>query len=135
MVTAEPLPGPGYHRHRRTTRRGHRFNVTYDDAETAEITAAAARAGLTPTGYIASAALAAATSTRPPVHSPARETLLALMAASTQLRRLAGNVNQAVAALNATGQAPVWLHAALRTTMAAVARVDAAAERAAERLP
>ena len=50
------------------------------------------------------------------------------MAARAQVRRFGGNVNQAVAALNSTGEAPDWLSQAVELTARAVGRVDAAAQ-------
>jgi ABC-type transporter Mla subunit MlaD len=73
-------------------------------------------------------ALAAARGTVPPTPSATRQALAELMAARTQLRRFGTNVNQAVAALNATGEAPEWLALAVETTARAVRRVDEAAE-------
>lgn len=77
--------------------------------------AAARRAGLTPTGFCALAALTAArgeTSAVPP--EVIRYEALAVVQAElfelrTAVNRVGTNLNQAVAALNSTGQAPVWL--------------------------
>ena len=44
------------------------------------------------------------------------------------MRRFGGNVNQAVAALNSTGEAPEYLVRAVELTARAVRRVDEAAE-------
>jgi hypothetical protein len=76
---------------------------------------------------VAEAALAAAKGTAAPDASPLRELVVELMAARAQVRRVGVNVNQAVAKLNATGAAPVWLADALRLCERAVARVDEAA--------
>jgi len=88
---------------------------------------AARSAGLTPSGYAAEAALAAARGVRAPSLMPVREALVELMAARTQVRRFAVNVNQAVKALNATGEAPEWLATAVAITDRAVERLDGAA--------
>ena len=77
-------------------RRSRRLMLRYDDAEYAADAAAAAKTGLTPTGYAAQVALAAATETTPPVAEPLREALAELMAARTQVRKFGVNVNQAV---------------------------------------
>jgi hypothetical protein len=58
-----------------------------------------------------------------------RQALAELMAARTQLRRFGTNVNQAVAALHTTGEAPEWLAPAVEVTARAVRRVDEAAVR------
>ncbi len=55
-----------------------------------------------------------------------REALHELIAARTQIRRYAVNVNQIAAALNAGVGAPPWTQHAILTTTAAVQRVDAA---------
>ena len=73
-------------------------------------------------------ALAAARGTVPPTPSATQQALAELMAARTQLRRFGTNVNQAVAALHTTGEAPEWLAQAVGVTTRAVRRVDAAAE-------
>jgi hypothetical protein len=97
------------------------------DDELVLVHAAAQRVGLTPSGYVAEAALAAATGGEPPAADPARELLLELMAARTQVRRFGVNVNQAVKALNATGQAPEWLDRAVELSNRTVQRLDEAA--------
>ena len=55
-----------------------------------------------------------------------RQLLVELIQARLALRRYAVNVNQAVAALNSGGQAPVWLEQAVAGSDRAVARVDEA---------
>ena len=118
-----------------TRHREHRFpgrrrpvQVRFGEEEFAAIELAAGRAGLTPTGYVGAVALAAAQGTVPPAPSQSREALTELMAARAQVRRFGGNVNQAVAALNSTGETPQWLAQAVELTSRAVRQVDAAAE-------
>ena len=89
---------------------------------------AAGRAGLTPSGFVGAAALAAARGVAVPGVSGERAALAELMAARVQVRRFGTNVNQAVAALNASGEAPEWLGQAVVLAGRAVARVDEAAE-------
>ena len=55
-----------------------------------------------------------------------RQLLEELIQARLALRRYGVNVNQAVAALNSGGQAPVWLAQAVAGSDRAVARVDEA---------
>jgi hypothetical protein len=124
-VAVDPVGGDAA-RHRQ-----HRFpgpdkvvKVRYDADEHAAVASAAGRAGLTTAGYVASAALAAATDTSPPTQAPLRELLSELLAARTALRRYAVNLNQAVAALNAGADAPVWLPRAAAGASRAVAGVD-----------
>jgi hypothetical protein len=100
--------------------------VRYDVDEYTSVVAAAGRAGLTTSGYVACAALTAATASPPPSQAPLRELLSELLAARTALRRYAVNVNQAVAALNSGAEAPVWLQRATAGASRAVARVDEA---------
>jgi len=123
------------HRDHRFPGRGRRITVRLDDAEHAAVVLAAGRAGLTPTGYVGAVALAAATGSVGPAPSEAREVLAELVAARAQVRRFGGNVNQAVAALNATGEAPVWLASAVELAARAVRRVDEAAEALMRRRP
>jgi len=122
------------HRRHRRPGRGRAVQVLYDDAELAAVAAAAARSGLTPSGYVASAALAAAEGGEPPASVAGREALGELMAARTQVRRFAVNVNQAVAALHSGAGVPPWLQAAVEGSTWAVRSVDAAAAAVARRL-
>ena len=115
------------HRDHRFPAWGRRITVRLDDDELAAIELAAGRAGLTPTGYVGAVALAAARGTVPPAPSQTRQALAELMAARTQMRRFGTNVNQAVAALNATGESPEWLAQAVEVTGRVVRRVDEAA--------
>lgn len=108
--------------------------LRYDEAEYAAVCHAAQKVGLTPTGYAALVALAAATDQAPPTPDPLRDALAELMAARTQVRRFAVNVNQAIRELNSTGQAPEWLDRAVVLTGRAVLQVDEAAYAIARRL-
>jgi len=119
------------HRDHRFPGRGRRVTVRLGDEELAAIELAAGRAGLTPTGFVGAAARGAAG----PAAAESREALSELMAARAAVRRFGVNVNQAVAALNATGEAPDWLGQAVEATVRAVARVDAAAELLMRRRP
>jgi len=116
------------HRPHQRPGRGRQVRVRLDEEEYAAVELAAGRAGLTPAGWVGAAALAAARGAVPPVGSEIRLALAELMAARVQVRRFGGNVNQAVAALNATGEAPEWLAGAVGLAGRAVARVDEAAE-------
>ena len=97
--------------------------------------AAARRTGLTPSGYAAEAAWAAAHQSDPPSAGPWREALTEVMAARAQVRRFGVNVNQAVRVLNATGEAPEWLDRAVALTASAVIRLDAVAEDLSRHVP
>jgi hypothetical protein len=119
-------------RHRPVTskqrKRAHRVVVLLDDIELEDIRSAAAAVALTVGGWTAEAALAAARRTPPPREGVAREALLELMEARTQVRRFGINVNQGVKILNATGEEPSWLQDAVALTTRAVRRLDAAAQ-------
>jgi len=123
------------HREHRFPGRRRPVQVRFGEEEYAAVVVAAGRAGLTPTGYVAATAVAAATAAVGPAASETREALAELMAARAQVRRFGGNVNQAVAALNATGEAPVWLGEAVELAGRAVRRVDEAAELLMRRRP
>jgi hypothetical protein len=123
------------HRDHRFPRRSRQVMVRLDEEEFATIEFAAGRAGLTPTGYVGAVALAVARGTAPPAPSQAREALAELMAARAQVRRFGSNVNQAVAALHATGEPPDWLAQAVAVTARAVRRVDRAPEQLMRRRP
>jgi len=109
--------------------RPHRVNARFNDAELAEVEAAAAAVGMTPTGFLAEAALAAARGTPPATLDPVREGLAQLQAELFDVRvavgRVGTNLNQAVAAFNATGQAPEWLARAVALCERRMTRVDA----------
>ncbi len=114
--------------------RHRQIKLRYSDAELADVSAAARRAGLTPSGFAAEAALAAARDTEPPDSQPWREALTEVMAARAQVRRFGANVNQAVRALNATGEPPEWLSRAVALAAKAVAELDVSAGELARRL-
>jgi hypothetical protein len=121
-------------RHYLAGRRTRAVLVRYADDEYDTVSVAAGRAGLTPTSYVAEAALAAARGTAPPSTSPLRELAVELMAARLQVRRFGVNVNQAVAALHATGRPPAWLADSVRLCDRAVARLDETAATIGRRL-
>jgi uncharacterized protein (DUF1778 family) len=96
--------------------------IRCSDDEYAAFAAAAASSGLTPSGYAAEAAIAAAHSRLDALPDPTlvRE----LLATRAQLRRYGNNLNQAARALNAGGQTPEWLEHAIALTNRAVATID-----------
>jgi hypothetical protein len=96
----------------------------YDEGEMAVVTAAASRAGMTPSGYVAATALAVASGSRPPDASGDRELLAELLQARLAVRRYAVNVNQGIAALHSGAGAPVWLQRAAAGCDRAVDRLD-----------
>lgn len=111
--------------------------VLYDDAEYALVRAAAAMVGLTPTGFVAGAGVAAASPAAGqsgPVGAVDRAVLAELMAARTQVRRVGTNLNQALVVLHATGVAPGWLRVAVDRCEHAVQRLDGVTLALAQRL-
>jgi hypothetical protein len=112
-------------------RRRHRFpartasvRARYDAAEMAVVAAAAARAGMTPSGYVAATASAVAADSRAPDASGDRELLAELLQARLAVRRYAVNVNQGIAAVHSDAGAPVWLQGAAAGCDRAVDRLD-----------
>ncbi|MTK05436.1 hypothetical protein [Micromonospora sp. CP22] len=138
-----PSPRGADRRHQFPGRR-QRINLRLDEAEHSDVVTAANRAGLTPTGFCADAALAAARSTTAPGALIAgtgvtRAELAAmqreLFAARTAITRTGTNLNQATAALNATGEAPIWLDHAVKRCVQALDRLDALVADIDRRLP
>jgi len=132
LVVAEGEPSVG-ERGGFVRNRTHRFpgrrnalKVLYDDVEVASVRAAAQLAGLTPTGFVAAAGLTLAGSGIPPASSADRALLAELLQGRTALRRYGVNLNQAVAALNSGGGAPVWLLQAVSGCARASQRMDEA---------
>ncbi|MGY4684476.1 hypothetical protein ACWIGG_22165 [Micromonospora aurantiaca (nom. illeg.)] len=120
------LPRKARHRAHHRPARPHAVLLRLSDEEKAAIDAAAAVAQLTPTGYAAKAAVAAASIGQAPssVNGDLRELQHELFAARRAVAMFGNNVNQAAAAFNATGQLPDWAADAVRLCATAVARLD-----------
>jgi uncharacterized protein (DUF1778 family) len=144
-------PATGRHRHHRTPARNHALKVLYGDDEWSVVVQAAHLAGLRPSSYVATTALAAAEQVvhhetfteqgssrrgRAATTTPTadRELLAELVQARLALRRFAVNANQAAAVLNTLGKAPPWLEQAVAGAVRAVERIHTAAGRVAMRL-
>jgi hypothetical protein len=98
------------------------------------ICGAAGRADLSPTAYVGTAALAAATGTELP-GAPIREALTELMQARTAAVRIGVAVNKLAAKALADGETTAAeLHAAAAAATRSVARLEEAAARAIRRL-
>ena len=121
---ADVLIGVARHRRHRFPARTASVRARYDEGERAVVAAAAARAGMTPSGYVAATALAVAAGSRPPDASGDRELLAELLQARLAVRRYAVNVNQGIAALHSGVGAPVWLQRAAAGCDRAVDRLD-----------
>ena len=117
----------------------HRLNARLSDAELAEIETAAAAVGMTPTGFLTEAGLAAARGVPPAALDPMRESLaqleVELFDARVAVGRIGTNLNQAVSALNATGHAPAWLERVAWLCEQRMLRVDAVISRIDHALP
>jgi hypothetical protein len=138
----------GRDRRHRFPARTRRITAAFTDDEFALLAAAARRVGLTPTGFCAQAAMGIATAPVGDVPStvrrvivgadPGEEALAALQAEIVALRtavvRVGTNLNQAVAAHNATGETPPWLRHVVDMCGRALAAVDEAASRVHRRL-
>ncbi len=98
------LSGQGRRRARQPVPRTRRVELTLTGEEYAVLAAAAGRAGLAQRAYAAQAALAAANGKPISDHESLGQALIELMRAAGLVRRIATNINQAVAKLNATGQ-------------------------------
>jgi hypothetical protein len=103
-----------------------KFRLT--EEEFAELEEAAGRAGLARGAYAAEAALSAARGTAAEPDTVLREALGELMHAAGLVRRIGVLMNQAVAALNSTGQRPGQLDECARICVDRVDRLDEAAE-------
>jgi hypothetical protein len=122
-----PRRAPGRDRTHLTPGRPRAVLLRYTNDEYAEVADAARCAGLTPSGYAAEAALAAASGQAAPTLRPERAALAELMRARGQVRKLGSNVNQAARQLNAIGEAPEWLERAVVAATRAVTELEAAA--------
>jgi hypothetical protein len=127
-VDAEASSGLVRHRRHRFPARDRVVKVRYDDIEHAALAAAAERAGLTVAGFLGGAGLFVAGEGPPPSQAVDRELLGELLRLRLAIRRYAVNVNQAVAALHSTGDAPVWLSRAVAGADRAIVNVDAATQ-------
>ena len=132
-VEAEALSRVVRHRRHHFPARDRVVKVRYDDREHAELAAPADRAGLTVAGFRVGAGRAVAGQGPAPSQAADRELLAERLRLRLRLRlairRYAVNVNQAVAALHSTGDAPVWLSRAVAAAHQAVLSADAATRR------
>src|ERR1039457_1138234 len=114
---------------RRAREDAQRTNLTVrlSGEERATLAAAADRAGLALGAYLVGAGLDAAEHRAVPVRVLQREALRELIRAAGQVRRIGGNLNQAVTRLNATGEPGPDLGPAAAYCMRVVRQVDEAA--------
>jgi len=125
--------------HRRTRHQGKsrscRIAISVDQAEQEELQQAARAEALTVSAFVAEKALAAARRTLPQTTAPLREALADLARATAQIQKVGTNLNQAVAALNATGQAPGNLIQYARYATTIVEKMDQIVLGIRQRLP
>jgi Bacterial mobilisation protein (MobC) len=104
------------------------MTIRFSEQEKAEVTAAAARRGLYPAGYLATTALEAARAGAPKVDEQLHAGIGELAALRAHLARVGNNLNQITRAFNSGGQPhPAALDHVLKVLYQALARVDAAA--------
>ncbi|WP_432976745.1 hypothetical protein [Dactylosporangium sp. CA-233914] len=125
-ANASPRSGRGRDRRHLYPGRPARIAPRYTEQEIADIAAAAAAAGLTPTGFVGEAGLAAARGDQPTTLG--RETLAQLQVelfdARVAVGRIGTNLNQGITALHATGDVPAWLARAAALCEQRMRRVD-----------
>ena len=119
----------GRHRSHNFPGRVHRLTPRFSGDELAEVQRAAASVGMTPTGFCAESALAAARGVPMALaneqdREEAARLQRQLFAARTAVVRFGTNVNQAVTALNRGGQAPDWLERAVALCARSVRALD-----------
>jgi uncharacterized protein (DUF1778 family) len=124
---------------RRTRQQGRsrscRIAISVDTSEQAELEQAAHAEGLTVSAFVAENGLAAARRTIPPATGPLREALADLVHATAQVQKVGTNLNQAVAALNATGNPPGNLVQYARYAATVIENLDKVAGVVSQRLP
>jgi hypothetical protein len=142
MTDATTAQAPGIQRGRdrrhRFPGRDCRLTPRFTADEVAEIEAAAAAVGVTTSGFCAEAALSAARGVRSAALDPDREGFADVQAelfdARVALGRIGTNLNQAVAAFNATGEPPDWLERVVVLCERRMHRLDEVIERVDRRL-
>jgi hypothetical protein len=112
-----------------------RIAIAVDEGEQASLVDAAREKGLTVSAFVADAALRAARRDSMPDTSDLMHAVAGLARAAVQVQRVGTNLNQAVAALNATGQPPGNLLPYARYATEVVRRLDEAARRVSRLVP
>jgi hypothetical protein len=112
------------HRPHQATARPHTISIRLSDEERDCVRAAAAETGLTATGYVATAALAAATRQGPASVEDLRDLQRSLFAVRRAVNELAGVVVQAATATSAVGEVPDWADGTVQSCRSALACLD-----------
>ncbi|MGH3327259.1 MAG: hypothetical protein ACRDPT_05585 [Streptomycetales bacterium] len=111
------------------------MKLTFSDEEVETVREAAARDHVTPARFAAEATLAAARGEILRPDRPLRDALVEHMQARAQVRKIGVNLNQAVAALNATGEDPGNLLPYAEACMRAIRRLEEASVAIRRRIP
>jgi mobilization protein NikA len=132
-----PVADTARRRRSRSGERPHckRVAISVDADEYGELEAAAVKAGLTTSAYVADAALRSVRGTAVPLSLPLRDALADLIQATTQVQKVGVNLNQAVAKLNATGQRSGDLLPYASLAVKTISHLDEVADRISNRLP
>ena len=121
--------GQGRRRARQPVPRTRTVEFTLNNEEYAALVEAAGRAGMARRAYVATVVLeAAANGTTVSGQDPLELVLIELMRAAGLVRRITANLNQAVAKLNATGQATGELPAYAAESTRRADHIDAVAD-------
>jgi hypothetical protein len=112
-----------------------RIAISVDPTEQAELNQAAQDEGLTPSAFVAAKALAAVRRAETPTATELRELQADLNRATAQVQKVGTNLNQAVAALNATGQPPGNLIHYARYITAVIEKLDTIVMKIGQLLP
>jgi uncharacterized protein (DUF1778 family) len=138
-MSSEPERPTTRTQHRRTrqqgTSRSCRIAISVSQTEQEALEQAAHAEALTTSAFVAEKALAAARRTIPQTTAPLRVALADLARATAQIQKVGTNLNQAVAALNATGQAPGNLIQYARYATTIVEKIDLIVLRIRQHLP
>lgn len=129
VAATQSPPDDGRHRTHLFPGRTFRLTLRFSEREIASLREAAAAAGITPTGFCAEAAVAAALHVPPSDNGRRDRVALArlqreLFDAIVAVDRVGRNLNQAVAQLNASGVVPSWLERAVAACRRSVERLD-----------
>lgn len=117
------------YRRRAATARSVAMKLRLSPAERDSLAAAAREAGLTPSGYAAACAVAAATEAKPPRMDVRAAAIREVVMAREQLARVGSNLNQLTRQANTTGTMPAGLDVVLRMCAAAADSLDEATVR------
>lgn len=126
---------PGRYRLHQASARRRAVKVLYGEEEMTAVRRAAAQAGLRPSGYVATVALAHATGEDAPAAAGLdRQLLVELLQARAAVQQHRLHLDQAAESHASVASAPSWLDAAVSEADRAVAGLDELARRLSRRL-